>query len=215
MPHPPIYSPQEPISRSSAPTPAPSAAYMTQQFQQPESPFPVIGSQVQAESATPVAAHYSMASHYPQQSGQMKPPLFEQLPPATPQYPTSPHDQNVQQQQQFQYTQTHQLQQSQQVNTSAPPHQQVTPSSLPHHQLQYQQTLSQAQAQHQLPQKSQQQQVQAQEVHPHSPLISLPHSSGGGGGGHGSGGSMATSPTTAQRRVSLPTAGGSQRGEST
>ena len=210
VPHPPIYSPQEPISRSSAPTPAPSAAYLTQQFQHQESPFPVIGSQVQAESATPAPTHYSMASHYPQQSSQMKPPQFEQLPPATPQYPTSPRDQNVQQQQQLQYIQSHQLQH---VNTNAPLHQPVPPSSLPHHQLQYQQTSSssQAQAQPQLPQMSQQQQVQAHEVHPRSPLVSLPQSSGGG---HGSGSSMATSPTTAQRRVSLPTAVASQRGES-
>ena len=249
--HPPIYSPSEPISRSSAPTPAPSAmAYLTQQFQQPESPFPVVNSQVPAESATPTPAHYSPASHYPQQSGQMKPLQFEQLlSPGAPQYPSSPHDQNLQQQQQFQYTQPHQLQQSQQINGGAPSHQQVaSPSSLlPHQQPQYQQqqqqqpplltsssssSSSSAQShaqiqprvQQQLPQNPQQQ-VQASEVHPaRLPLVSLPpHSSsgsggGGGGGSQGSavGGSVATSPTTAQRRITLPTpAAASQRGEST
>ena len=55
-------------------------------------------------------------------------------------------------------------------------------------------------------------------------MVSLPHSSltgsGGGGGGasgagNGSGGSVATSPTTAQRIVSLPAPAASQRGEST
>ena len=223
MSHPPIYSPPDPISRSSAPS---MAAYLTQHFQQPESPFPVIGSQMQAESAKPSPTYYSLASHYPQQSGQMmKPPQFEQLPPPTPQYPTSPHDQNLQQQQQFQYTQPpHQLPQSQQVNTNAPPlqHKQVaSPSSLvPHHQLQYQQqqqpttsvssqAQTQAQVQQQLPQKPQQQVKAQEEVHPRLPLVSLPHSSSGSGAG-----SVATSPTTAQRRVTLPTAAVSQRGES-
>ena len=224
MSHPPIYPPPDPISRSSAPS---MTAYLTQQFQQPESPFPVIGSQMQAESAKPSPTYYSLASHYPQQSSQMmKPPQFEQLPPPTPQYPTSPHDQNLQQQQQqFQYTHPpHQLPQSQQVNTNVPPlqHKQVaSPSSLvPHHQLQYQQqqqpvtsvssqAQTQAQVQQQLPQKPQQQVKAQEEVHPRLPLVSLPHSSSGSGAG-----SVATSPTTAQRRVTLPTAAVSQRGES-
>ena len=202
MPHPSVYSPLEPVSRSSAPTPAPSAAYMTQPFQQMEPQFPVIGSQVQVQRDIATPTPYSMPSRYPPpQTSQMQPQVFDHLPPPPPapqpsQFSVSPYEQ--QQRSQPLYTQSKQLQQ---VNGACgTPHQlqqRVTPSSLPQN---YQQQPSQYQQPHPQP-HPQQQQVQAGEPQQHSPVVSLPHSSSTGSNGGG----VATSPTTAQRVVSLPT----------
>lgn len=199
MSHSAMFSSEPP--RSSASTPAPPS-YVSQFPSQPshhqtmDVPFPLVG---QTDNHG-----YNMASPY---QGQMKPFKAPQTPPP-PLPPTMRQDS---------FTAT--------VLESKQPQHQLRHATHSHHQPTPQSPLSlpPSQPSYQLPPHSQpQQQVQgsfprSQEIQQkRSSTISLPrsniNSSGGSGSGAG-GGDVSTSPTTAQRRVSLPSPVSSPRGE--
>lgn len=206
MPHS-VFTPD--ASRSSAPTPVPPPYYTGyhQQHQQQtahlEVQYPVVGSQLGPDNITP--SNYNMASLYPppqqQQQKHHQVKAFEA--PQTPiPFSTAAQDSTNQQLHQ----QPAQLQKRFPLPQQQLPYQQQESSSSSSVAM-LTQTKPYPQCQPQQQQAVEGHYPQAREVQKQRvPAISLPRSSL-------SDGNLTTSPTTAQRRMNLPT--GSPRGECT